>query len=162
MWTTGKQNTQRVLQENNGKNNHDMGKLIQATMAKIYPWKLWEAHVYHDIGGLDNHAFICYGCFDLLHWDHKYNVVVAGVDKTSKANTGLINKDYRGYANDGGHADSIRDRIWNSNNCYYGVHVIKRAVDEWTWSDFGNRMKQEVGSKKTVIVWALNGVCHKK
>ena len=47
------------------------------------------------------------------------------------------------------------------NNCYQGVHVIKRYVDEWTYSDLDQRMRQVVGSQKTVIVWAISGSCPK-
>ena len=41
------------------------------------------------------------------------------------------------------------------SGCYYGVHVIKRSVDEWTYTDFDARMRQDVGDKKTVIAWAV-------
>ena len=72
----------------------------------------------------------------------------------------MINKNIRNQANDGSGAREIAESLWNSE-CYYGVHVIKRYVDEWTSSDMADRMKQEVGDKKTVIVWAIEGKCPK-
>ena len=110
----------------------------------IYPWKLWQTQVYDNCGGYDDHTIVCEECIFFLHFQNRYNVVIDGVDKTSKPNRELINRDIRGDANDGSGARQIAERLWNSN-CYYGVHVIKRYVDEWTFSDMEDRMKQELG-----------------
>ena len=61
-------------------------------------------------------------------------------------------------SNDGTDAHTLADRIWNGN-CFMGVHVIQRFVDEWTWSNYDNRLKFLVGNHHTIELWAIKGSC---
>jgi hypothetical protein len=67
-------------------------------------------------------------------------VIVAAVDAKSVANADLLNQSINGRADDDNSALNIANDMWN-NNCYYGVHVIRRYVDEWTYSDLNERMR---------------------
>ena len=51
----------------------------------------------------------------------------------------MLDEDLSIYAKNRKGADLIAEHIWESG-CYYGVHVIKRKVDEWTYTDFDDRM----------------------
>jgi len=85
---------------------------------------------------------ICHGCFSIFHFQGKYNVVISGVDKhNSFANNALLdNPEWRHKADDGSHADKIAHDLWD-HNCFYGVHVVQRFVDEWTFSDLGDKWR---------------------
>jgi hypothetical protein len=48
--------------------------------------------------------------------------------------------------------------IWDEL-CVSGVHVIERYVDENTEWNYGDRGSFTVGSKWTIIVWAVDGFC---
>ena len=89
-------------------------------------------------------------------------MVVEAVDFNSVANNDLLNRDYdwKRQAENGDDAIDIANNLWN-NNCFRGVHVIRRSVDEWTETNFEDRMRQFVGSAKTIILWAIQGNCEK-
>ena len=50
--------------------------------------------MYDNIGGFDQHTYICNDCFDFLHYAERYNIVIEAVDLNSVANNDLLNRDW--------------------------------------------------------------------
>lgn len=123
-------------------------------------WSVWS---YDNVGGYENHAFSCLDCFNqYLHYDNKYNIVIAAMSLESKANTVVLNNSkIKNDSNSKSDAVKLCDDIWN-NLCVTGVHVVKRYVDLELYNDFSDRDTFEVGSQKTITVWAEEGVCGHK
>ncbi len=63
-------------------------------------------------------------------------------------------------ADKGSDCDVLVNDIFN-NLCVKGAHCAVRYVDEWIESDFDSRLTFQVGSKKTLTVWAVEGFCEK-
>lgn len=159
LWSTSKTNVNRLLTEKNGLSNNEMSSTIVSIMSKIYPSMLWQSQVYKDISGGSKHWFTCSGCFSFLHFQSRYNVVVAAQPTSSKANSDLLSSFktmFTEYSNSPFDAHTTVNIL--AKYCFTGLHVIERSVDEWTDSQFGSRHTQTVGSKHTIVAWAVSGV----
>jgi len=109
-------------------------------LSKIHSFKLWHVEVYNNLEGGDVHWHTCYNCFLMLHWQNRYDVLAAAVDPTSTANFPLMQQSLQGWADNGDDAHSIVNTLM-STQCYSGVSVIARYVDEWTYTDFADRFQ---------------------
>jgi len=117
--------------------------------------------VYDNAEGFDHHTITCFECTFTFHFRGRYDVVVAGVDPNTVANSDLLNRgDLADKSNDGRECREINEELWN-NNCFYGVHVISNGYNEVTMSNFGNRYRHYQGNEKVVVFWALAGHCDK-
>jgi hypothetical protein len=130
-------------------------------MDAVNPYRLWQAEVYANVSGFNNHAYQCFDCIGYLHYANKYNILIASMGTDSVANT-VVTSDGRiaSDANSGKDCDVLLSDIWN-NLCVKGVHVVVRYVDLWIDDDFDTRTSFTVGEKKSITVWAEEGSCDK-
>lgn len=138
-----------------------MVESTETQLDAINPYRLWQVMSYNNVGGYDNHAFSCWDCFSFLHYANRYNIVISSMPTDSVANT-VVLQDSRIVHDADSKSDAVDlcNDIWN-NLCVYGVHVVKRYVDYWVDSDLEDRYKLQVGSQKSITVWAMEGFCDK-
>lgn len=154
-------NSDRVLMQgyNKGLDNEEMAEFAWDALHLINPYRFWGIEVYDNIGGGDDHYMICDDCFAYLHFQSKYDILIHSLGNDTVANTTVTtDASIADLANSKSHADDIANQIW-STKCVTGVHVIARAVDEWTDTDYETRMDMQVGSHHTIVVWAVDGFC---
>lgn len=124
-------------------------------MDQINPYKLWQTNVYANISGFNVHAYECFDCIGYLHYANRYDILIAALDPASVANaTAADSPVLFTEANSTAHAVDIVNYLY-SLYCFAGVHVIERYQDEWTESEFDTRMSFTVGTKYTIIAWAV-------
>lgn len=156
-------NSARIIQLNADANfsNQQMVASTETQLDLINPYRLWQVMSYQNVGGYDNHAYQCFDCIGYLHYANRYNIVVSSMATDSVANLTVL-QDSR-IVNDAeskSDCDDLVNDIWD-NLCVYGVHVVVRYVDYWLDNDLEDRSTMQVGSKKTITVWAEEGFCEK-
>jgi hypothetical protein len=113
------------------------------------------------VGGYDNHAYTCFDCIGYLHYANNYNILISSMTTDSVANISVLTDSrIRNDADSKSDAVDLVNDIFN-NLCVTGVHVVIRYVDEWIDNDFDERTTFQVGSKKSITVWAEEGFCDK-
>ena len=124
-------------------------------MDVINPYRLWQTNVYNNISGYNVHAYECFDCIGYLHYANRYDVLIAALDPASVVNaTATYSPILITEANSSSNAVDIVNYLYTLY-CFAGVHVIQRYQDEWTDSEFDTRMSFTVGTKYTVIAWAV-------
>ena len=158
MYDTAKTNINRMLIEKDGKSNHEMGQYIFNSLAKIYPWKLWQVQVYDNVEGFPKHTFSCVDCFNqYLHYKKKYNIVVEYVDKNSQANTNALKSQLmKGDLDSRQNCRQIHDKVVKKA-AYTGLHIIDNGHHFEIFGNMGNRSIRVNGKKHIGIAWAVKG-----
>ena len=136
-----------------------MAGSIYSEMMMINPYRLWSVTVYDNIAGYNEHAMSCYFCYLYLHYNNRYNIIVDSLDPESVGNSTVLQDPMIvNLSNNGEDAIDVTNTIWN-DLCVTGVITAARYIDLWTYANFDTRQTFQVGSKHTVIVWAVDNFC---
>lgn len=157
-------NMNQVVKENLGIPNDDMVSKLYNLGAEMRPEFLFQAVVYDDIEGYDNHTLGCYQCIILLHFRDEYSIILAYLDpEDGGPNLPAVEEDYKrqaSYVESSMDADEVYN-VFAYYGCWTGILVVETGHSYFTYGtfayDYYMRFLPQLTEKMNVMLWAQGG-----